>query len=188
MRALRGYIILTVSILVFGCSGLEVGQDYDVNTDLSGLNSFAWKSEQQIKTGDVRVDNPLLDARIRAAVERTLSANGFRKDSGGTPDFAVSYVFQIRKKIGSERVRTSVGFGVGSSGSFGGVGVNTGGGVSEYDEGMLVIDITDPGSGSLLWRGTGTRRMPRRSNPEQLTADVDQTVDRILKQFPPQPK
>jgi hypothetical protein len=188
MQALRKQFLLTLSLLALGCSGLEVSQDYDVNTDFSGLKSFTWKSEDQKKTGDVRVDNPLLDRRIRAAVERSLTAKGFRKGSSGEVDFTVSYVYQIRRKVGSDRVRTSVGFGTGSGGGFGGVGVSTGGGVSEYDEGMLVIDITATDSDSLLWRGTGTRQLSRRSNPEQVTAEVEETVDRILVQFPPQPK
>ena len=185
MRGLRKYIFLAVSLPVLGCSGLDVSQDYDMTTDFSGLNSFAWKSEVQPSTGDIRVDNPLLDARIRAAVERTLTANGFRKAAGSPPDFTISYVFQIRRRIESERVRTSVGIGSGGGGAFGGVGVGTGGGVSEYDEGMLVIDIMRPGGRSLLWRGTGTRRIGRQTSPEQITADVDRTVDRILAPFPP---
>lgn len=188
MRELRKQILLAATVVALGCSGLEVSQDYDLNTDFGDLKSFAWKSEAQIKSGDVRVDNPLLDNRIREAVERTLTEKGFRKSSDGTADVAVSYTYQIRRKVGSDRVRTSIGFGSGSGGSFGGVGVSTGGGVSEYDEGVLVIDITEPGSGNLLWRGTGTRRLARRSNPEQITAEIDETVDKILAQFPPQPK
>jgi hypothetical protein len=187
VRELRLHIILAVSLLVLGCSGLEVSQDYDVKTDFSSLKSFAWKSEQQSRTGDIRVDNPLLDERVRTAAERTLMAKGFLKDTGGTPDFIISYAIQIRRRIESERVRTTIGLGSGGGGGFGGVGVSTGGGVSEYDEGMLVIDVTDPGTGDLLWRGTGIRRLPRRSNPEQNAAHVDETVEKILAQFPPQP-
>ena len=187
MFELRLFIILTVSLLVLGCSGLEVSQDYDVNTDFSDLRSFAWKSGQQDRTGDIRVDNPLLDARIRTAVDRSLTAKGFSKVAGGNADFIVSYAVQIRRRIESDRARTTIGFGSGGGGGFGGVGVSTGGSVSEYDEAMLVIDVTEPGTGSLLWRGTGIRRLPRRSNPEQNTADVAETVERILAQFPPQP-
>ena len=185
MRARQKYIALSIWLLSLGCSGLQVSQDYDVTADFSGLASFAWKSEVQAKTGDIRVDNPLLDARIRTAVERALTASGYRKVSDAPPDFSIAYVYQIRRKVASDRVRTGVGFGFGSSGSFGSVGVSSGGGVSEIDEGMLVIDITDPDDGDLLWRGTGIRPLSRRSNPEQITADIDQTVDKILAQFPP---
>ena len=186
MRELRKHIVLAVSLLSLGCSGLEVSQDYDLAADFSGLKSFAWKSADQLKTGDIRIDNLLLDARIRAAVERALIANGFRKATHGTPDFTVSYVFQIRRRIESERVRTRIGVGSVGGGGFGGVGVSTGGGASEIDQGMLVIDVSEPGSSDLLWRGTGIRRLPRQANPQQITAEVDQTVDNILAQFPPQ--
>ena len=79
MRKLWQHAIPALTLLVIGCSGLEVSQDYDVNTDFSGLKLYAWKSEKQAQTGDIRVDNPLLDARIRAAVDRALTAGGLHK-------------------------------------------------------------------------------------------------------------
>ena len=187
MRGINIYLVLALSLLAFGCSSLKVRQDYDVSTDFSGLKTFAWKSDKQPKTGDVRVDNPLLDARIRAAVTRSLNAKGFRKTTTGVADFSISYEFQIRRKIGSDSVRTGVGFGLGGGGSFGGVGVSSSGGVREYDEGMLVIDLTAPDSSHLLWRGTGTGQLSDRADPERIIADVEAAVDKILAQFPPQP-
>ncbi len=188
MREFWKHIVLAVALLTLGCSSLQVSQDYDIETDFSGLNTFVWKSANQEKTGDIRVDNPLLDARIRAAVQRALTAKGFRKSPTGAADFTVSYVFQIHTKIRSDNVRTGVGFGFGGSGSFGSVGVSSGGNVREFDEGMLVIDLTDPGGSRLLWRGTAIRPISPRSDPAQITADVDETVNKILAQFPPQPQ
>ena len=188
MQELLNRFVLIFSLSLLSCSGLQVSQDYDRNTDFSNLRSFAWKTESQAKTGEVRVDNPLLDRRIRAAVNRNLTAAGFVEIPNGTPDFVVSYAFQIRTRIGSDGVRTSIGFGSGGGGSFGGVGVSSSGGVNQYEEGTLVIDLTSVEGGDLLWRGSGTRRLPRASNPEQITATVDQSVDRILAQFPPQSK
>ena len=188
MREQQRRWILASLLLVLGCAGIEVSQDFDENASFAGLKTFAWQSENQAKTGDIRVDNPLLDARIRAAVQRDLIAKGFRKGAAGTVDFTVSYVFQIRRSIGSNRVRTGVGIGFGGSGSIGTVGVSKGSGVSEHDEGMLVIDINTPDSRKLLWRGTGIRRMSRGSDPDKITAEVDETVGKILAQFPPQPQ
>lgn len=188
MRELLKGLILSSWLLVLGCATIEVSQDFDENASFAGLNTFAWQSENQAKTGDIRVDNPLLDARIRAAVERNLAAKGFRKSPAGAVDFTVSYVFQIRRSIGSDRVRTGVGIGFGSGGSFGSVGVSRGSGVSEHEEGMLVIDLNAADGDNLLWRGTGIRRLSRRSDPDKITAEVDETVGKILAQFPPQPQ
>ena len=192
MKALHLSVILTLlAFSAAGCSGLKVSQDFDKSTDFSRLKSFAWKSEKQEKTGDIRVDNPLLDSRIREAVEQSLSGNGFRRASEGTPDFYIGYKLSIRSRVGSDGVSTSVGFGVGSgsrsSGSFGGVGISSGGGVQQWDEGTLVIDITDTKTKDLLWRGTATRRVSRHATPEETTESVNEMVGKTLAQFPPQP-
>jgi len=165
MRKLKNVMFLTFLTLFMGCSGIEVSQDYDMAADFSNLKTFTWYLVKQKKTGDLRVDNPLLDSRIREAVDRSLSQKGYKRISQGTPNF---YVF-------------------GGSGSFGGIGIGTGSDVREYDEGMLVIDITDAKNRKLLWRGTGTRRVSRHSDPERITKEVNENVDKILAQFPPKP-
>ena len=188
MQKHRQVIILTVLVIVFGCSGIQVSQDYDLLRDFSGLKTFAWQSVTQKKTGDVRVDNPLLDTRIRKAVDRFLLEKGYQKVSQGTPDFYVGYQYTIRSKIRSDSVRTGAVFGVGSYGRHGGFGVSTGSDIREYDEGMLVIDIIGAGSGDLMWRGTSTGYVSQHSDPEKTTKNVNETVEKILAQFPPQPK
>ena len=184
-------IFLLVALLGTSCSGVKVSQDFDSATNFSKLKTFAWQSATQEKTGDIRVDNPLLDSRIREAVEQTLTGNGYRPESKGTPDFYVGYELSIRTRIGSDGASTSVGFGVGGgssgSGSFGGIGVSSGGGVQEYDESMLVIDITDTKTKDLLWRGTATDRVSRHATPEETTQTVNEMVGKTLAQFPPQP-
>lgn len=188
MRGLRQMAVTGAVLLMVGCTGIKVSQDYDVKTDFSSLKTYAWKSAAQQKTGDVRVDNPLLDERIRKAVDDRLAQKGYRKTARDRPDAYLAYTYQIRRKVGSEGVQTGIGVGMGGSGGFGGVGLSTGGGVNEYDEGTLVIDILDAAAGELLWRGTASRRLLEASDPEKTTRWVNETVDRILAQFPPPPK
>jgi len=191
MRKLKNVIFLMFLMiflaLLTSCSGIEVSQDYNMKADFSNLKTFDWHLAKQKKTGDLRVDNPLLDSRIRQAVDSSLAQKGYQMKFKGTPDFYVGYKYAILKRIRSERVRTGIGFGFGGSGSFGSIGIGTGSDVREYDEGMLVIDITDTKNRKLLWRGTGTRRVFRHSSPKETTKKVNQTVEKILSQFPPQP-
>jgi len=187
MQKLKNIIFLTVLALFTGCSGIEVSQDYDVAADFTNLKTFDWYLAEQKKTGDLRVDNPLLDSRIRKAVDRSLAKKGYQRLSKGTPDFYVEYKYAILTRIGSERVSTGIGFGFGGSRSFGSVGIGTGSDVREYDEGILVIDITDTINRKHLWRGTGTHRVSRHSDPEKITKEVNENVEKILAQFPPQP-
>lgn len=188
MYHLRRPLLLALFAMILGCSGITVSQDYDETLDFTGLKTFNWKAATQKKTGDVRVDNPLLDSRIRTAVNRSLSEKGYQKVSQGAPQFYLVYQYSIRSKVGSDEVQTGVGIGFGGSGRRGTVGVSSGGGVSQYDEGMLVIDIIAAGSENLLWRGTGVRRLRTESGPEEITQDVNEIVEKILAQFPPQTK
>ncbi len=188
MQKYKIFLVLVIVTWVVGCSGIQVSQDYDLSTSFSGLKTYDWKSKTQEPTNDVRLDNPLLDARIRAAVDRTLKDMGYQRVSQETPDFYVAYKYTLQRRIGTDNVRTGVGFGFGRGGSFGGIGIGSGYDVTEYDEGLLVIDMIHAGNGDLLWRGIGTRREQQHSDPEKRTKSVNETVDKILAQFPPHSK
>jgi len=188
MRIYIGLIVVTLFGFLWGCQNIQVSQDYDLSKDFSSLKTYEWQTKTQPETGDIRVDNPLLDARIRLAINDSLSKKGYQRITRGKPDFYVSYTYQIHSKIGSDDVGVGVGFGWGSRGRIGGIGVDTGRYIGEYDEGMLVIDLNDASKGGLLWRGTGTARVDQHSEPEEITKRVNEGVEKILSQFPPLPK
>lgn len=185
-RQIIGYLLLTI---IAGCSGIKVSQDYDSAANYSGLKTYNWQTEIQKKTGNVRLDNPLLDTRIRNAVEGYLSAKGYRKESEGRQNFTISYQTTIQRKIVSDNTSFGVGVGRGSrGGSRGGVSMSSGGGVSQKDEGSLIIDFTDAETGKLIWRGSGSSRIYEHSTPEKTTQLINAMVAKILDQFPPLPK
>jgi hypothetical protein len=177
-----------VLILSYGCSGIEVSHDFNQSKEFAGLKTYEWKSKVPKKTDDIRLNNTLLHARIREAVEHVLSQKGFQKVSQDEPDFHIGYDYSIRAKVESDTARTGVGFGMGIFGRHGGIGISSGNDVREYDEGMLVIDVMDPKTGDLMWRGIGTRPVYQHPKPEKTTQVVNETVEKILAQFPPQPK
>jgi hypothetical protein len=179
-----GYIACLLVLTISACSSVEVSQDYDLGKPLPELKTYHWQTAGQAKTGDVRVDNPLLNDRIRKAVDRALARKGFAKVTAGRPDFKVAYQFTISQQIKSDDVRGGFGFGVGSYDRRGGVAISTGSTVTTYDEGLLVIDLTDS-QGTLLWRGRGTRYLPAHTNPEKTEKIYNEFVEKILAQFPP---
>jgi len=123
MQKYPRFIILTMLFIFWGCSTLKVSQDYDLKANLSGLKTYAWQSKTHKETGDVRVDNPLLHSRIRSAVDFYLLGKGYRKVSQGAPDFYVKYQYSVRSKIESDNLDGGVGFGIGTYGRHGGIGV-----------------------------------------------------------------
>ena len=181
---MRAFIWAAMGWLLFGCSSVTVSQDYEIGADFSRYRTFAWISADQPRTGDIRVDNPLLDARIRNAVEQTLTSKGFEKKADGQPDMLIAYHLTIRSRIEGDSFRTGVGYG--RDPYWGATGFETT--IRQFDEGMLVIDIGDAAENRLIWRGTGTRRVTEKVSPEKSTRIVNQTVQEILNQFPPNQK
>ena len=168
-----------------GCSGVQVNQDYDPTTDFKSMNAYRWESETQTPTGDLRIDNPLRDTRIRAAVERLLAEKGFIKSADDAPTFLIRYQYVLRRKIESSGTGGGIGFGMGSYGRHGGIAVGTGNSIREYDEGALVIDLVAATPETLLWRGTGIQRFREYDDPAKTSRDINTLVEKILDQFPP---
>ena len=150
------------------------------------LKTYAWKYMTQEKTGDVRIDTNLMDDRIRKITEKNLLVKGFMKlTDEKPPDFQVSYTYTISRKIFSSPVSTGIGFGYGSYGRHGAIGMRTGTQIDEYDEGLLVIDFLKPDSDSVLWRGKSTHVFDTHSTPEKANDQINKIVEKILSQFPP---
>ena len=187
MKAYIQIIILFTLAVIAACSNVRVSQDYNPAADFSVLQEYSWKTEEQKKTGNARIDNPLLHTRIRNTVDRYLADKGYLKAPKGHPDFYVSYEYAIESKIVSDN--TSVGFGVsrGSHGRRGGMSLSSGGGVSERDEATILIDFTNASTDNLIWRGTGSSRTSQHSSPEQKNREINELVEKILSQFPPLP-
>lgn len=187
MHIVKQAFYLLIVVTLGGCAGVRVSQDYEPGTDFATYKAFDWKSAVQPQTGDIRIDNPLLDGRIRKAVESVLIAKGYRKTDQGSADFLVAYSLAVQAKVDSSPVSIGTGFGIGGGGSFGGIGVGTPV-VDSYEEGLLVINLYDTKTGQLIWRGSGTRRLGWQSDPAKNTEEVNTLVDKILAQYPPPSK
>ena len=181
LGAVRSHRLLTLLLAcVAACAGVSVHQDYDPSVDFSRYRSFDWFPGSRELSGDGQ-----LEQRIRTALGRELVTKGYVRAGGAKPDFYVNYHVSVQQRLTTSGV--NVGYGVGSYGSWGGVGVGMRTNpVRQYDEGTLIVDFIDGASRKLVWRGTGSKALPRNPTPEQTTATIDTATREILKQFPPQ--
>jgi hypothetical protein len=168
-------------ILLAGCSSVTVSRDYDSSLDFSSLKTFAWQHDEQPKVGASRIDNDLLDERIRTATEDLLSKKGFQRVDRAEADFLIVYHRDYRSRLSGSSF--SAGVGGGSYGRHGGVGYSSD--ISEYDQAILTIDMLNPQDENLIWRGVGTRIAYNGSSPKKMTKLVNEWVAKILKKFPP---
>jgi len=175
---------------VTGCAGLQVHTDYDSALDFSNFETFAWLEAPVLTTAsdgvtDVEVNpfavNSMLDARVRAAVERELDREGYRPaPDGATPSFQLQYHVILKDKT---RISTTAGpyyggyWGAGRYGGFAGSTQSF-----DYQEGTLIIDLVDPETQRIAWRGWAVGNNREGYYDEERVAKV---VNAILSEFPP---
>jgi hypothetical protein len=193
-----GATLLMIAV-ISACSGLQVNQDYDPSTDFGHYRTFAWAPEPSPGSGHVLIDSPLMDRRIRTAIERTLKSGGYPPAENGRPDFFVTYQLVVKSRIEVSTIGPAFGWGAYPFGYrgypygywgypypyWGGIDYTTF--VDQYDVGTLIIDLTDAKTNRLFWRGIGERRLSQQSTPEKTTEMVNRTVAEILAQYPPRP-
>jgi len=184
MKSVTGisWFVLVLFILQ-ACSGIQVSQDYEQSYDFSGFKTFTWKPNNDNEYGIS--DNRLMDKRIRTAIESTLSAKQYTPVDSGEPDFYISYHMTVEQVISSSNVSGGFSLGRSSHGRYGGVGISSGSQIRTYDQGTLLIDITDVAKNELIWRGISTQAVSEHSSPEESTRVINETVEKMLAQFPP---
>ena len=185
MKAMLFNFILWVAIVLTGCASVNVSQDYDPDVALSRLGTWQWRHPKQPLTGDVRVDNPLLDKRIREAIATHMASRNITW-AQSKADLQVVYYLAIEPKILSDSYYSTLGYGGYYHPWYGGFATETR--IRQYDESRLTIDIHAGDTDELLWRGVGTYRFKTFQTPQKAAEAVQKTVDKILRQFPPNNK
>ncbi len=183
MPIARSFGSLLLVALLCGCATVRVNQDFDASADFAAYRTYAWFPGPQAETGHYLLDNPLIHARIRAAVDRELAAKGYRKVADGSPDLFVGTHVSFDRKLDVYTVNNYYGYG--RYRRWGSVGWSETR-VQEYEEGTLIVDIAAAQARKLVWRGWGTRRLRRDPTPEKTTETIDRAVAEILAGFPPQ--
>lgn len=170
-------VALVSLFLTAACSSIAVNYDFDEMTDFASYRTYQWKSVEV--PGDALANHPLVKKRVVAAVDRELEARGYVLAESGAVDFFVVTHAGVKEKM---RIHDWGRYGWYDPwwGPYGGR-VD----VSYYEEGTLVVDIVDAGRKELVWRGTGTSVVKRYKDMTKMDKDIDETVARILSNFPP---
>lgn len=172
-----------ITLFLTSCSTVQVSQDFDNTYNFANAKTYNWNIELQDAATGIVKDDELLADRFVTAINNTLISQGF--SNSDTPDFLVSYTYTISSRFQADSVEPTLGFGYGRYGRFGGVGIQSGTSVRQYDRGLLTINIHDGKEDELIWKGNGTREVFTHNDPEQLTETVNELVESTLAQFPP---
>ena len=178
------YLLLLLAVSFLAACGTTVNVDYDKEANFQALRTFTLMPTPETKTGDERLDSPLVDQRIRNAIVATLKSREYQQVKSNA-DFDVAYQLGVRKEIDSNRASMSVGVGTYGRGSAIGMSYGNRGYVESYERGILTIDVLKGSDKKLVWRGSSGRRLYDGSTPEKSTKEINAVVKEILDKFPP---
>ena len=176
MRKLLGLIFAVCFIMsVNGCATVAKDISAEKFADLSKLRSYAWASGSDVN-GDTIVSDKELANNIRNKIDEVLSYKRYVKTDAAVADFLVRFHFDVEEKI---RV---VGEGGGYRGreSWG----QESGTAQEFSKCTLVIDMINPDTAGLMWRGSGHAEIYRYTIKWRKLQELREAVVEILDSFP----
>ncbi len=202
----RSIYLALVALIISGLSACTSYNYYTAainKTNLSNYHTFAWMPPSKTTKGTVSME---ADAKIKDAATSALTTKGLRL-SQRNPDLVVSYTTIVGR--GARTNYYTPGYYGGWGGGFGwGGGWGWGGGFGwggwyrpyyyaygapfayggvtyaekeHYKEGTLIIDLIDPHTRRIVWRGFGVGEV--HSNPQKNVDDLPKVVNGVLEQL-----
>ena len=153
---------------------VAVKVDYDHSAPLNAIKSYTY--------GKVQASDPLLEPRITAAIDRVMQGEGFHLVSGNaTVVINAIYASKSSDEYGQfykslARFDSTRGWG---KGGFTDEDANA----ANVAVGTLVVDMYNPATGKLEWRGTAVE--PPQQKHRKIEDDIDKGVARMFANFPP---
>jgi len=170
------------------CNPVTVRTTEAPDAHLAKLRTFAIATPTAKKANTVSDNNdPMLSNSISNQALRQDLAADFRAKgytlTSESPNFAVAYYASAKQKLdvtdwdygyqywGYHRFWRGYGYG--------GIPTET---VQQYTQGTVIVDVIDPATKELLWRGQGQADVSQ--DPTTYTAELAKTVQAIVAKFP----
>jgi len=161
---------IVIANLAFICTAcgptISTSTDWDQTFPFSDLGTYAWALQTQ--GADASDPNAV---RVQRGTDRVLQERGFRMDEND-PSFLVAY------QLGAEDRHRFVPYNQALLGAR-----STARG--EYTANTIIIDVIDPESNEVVWRGSGETTPDSNATVEQQSDLIRQVVEKILRDFPP---
>lgn len=167
---IMGMVVLGL-LATRGALAQKVTVEFDQTADFSQYKTFA------IRNGQLNSKNPALNSdlvkkQIETDIEHDLTARGLSETSGRA-DVNVTYSFGAARK---QQVETYPA---------GWYGMGTRVVRVPYAEGTLVIDLRDPSTRTLVWRGIASED---KSDATKIEGKLDDMVKKSFEKYPPKKK
>jgi len=164
--------VLLITLLgTVGAWAQKVTIEFDQAIDFSKYRTFAIR-DGQLNSRNPALNSELVKKRLSADIERNLEARGLMKVTGPS-DLNVRYRFGSAPRTELEAYPA------------GWRGLGTRIVRVPYAEGTLVIDLRDPTTRSLVWRGIAREE---KSDATKIEGKLEDMVKKPLEKYPPKPK
>ena len=184
MKVLR--MILPLSLLAVSGFAQDVRYNFDKGANFSAFKTYKW-----VKVKDAATVNSLVEQQLTNAIDAELTKKGLSKTDGDKADLYVAYQVTIGQEKEFSSYSSDFGYGAGwgrgwYGGGMGGSTMTTGQ-TTTIHVGELALDMYDPGSKQIVWRGTATKTLDPKAKPEKRQKNLDKGIAKLLKNFPPPP-
>ena len=184
MRISVLFVVVSV-VIAGGCASMTVEVERDVTVLVPEHASWAWRPRPWAPLGESelhpRVDNPKARERVEHAIEAVLRDKGFQRAEPEVADFLVDYrmgVWEAEVKIESPREAppSPRSAEIPPSEALTGSAARM-----RYEEGALLINVTERTTGRLAFRAAGQRVLATRPMSDET---LQRAMAELLEQFP----
>ena len=173
MRRVVSCIVLLLVFAALGCSqAVKVGQVYD-DVDFATYKTYAWVPRPEGSVGVPAGRQMYLEDAMTKNIEEQLAAKGFAKVSEN-PDVLVGYWYGF-----ADRPAGSIDTPVDYTKDYSDRQVWESGG------GVIRVDLVDPKTQKIVWRGTAEGAVNVDPTPEMVEKNVNRAITQIFAQYPP---
>jgi len=175
-----------IFLALTACASVDVRTLTSPDANLSALRTFRImqhakaQSPSASSTNDPMLVNSISNRALRADLIKGFENRGYALSD--TPDFTVAYYASTKDKLDV----TYWDYGYPYYPRWWGFGPYEQPTVTEYTQGTVIVDVIDPNTKELLWRGQGVAKVS--DNEAQYEQDLWKTVTAILDKFPRSPQ
>src|SRR5262249_44176414 len=147
----------------------KVSVEFDQSVDFVKYKTFA------VRDGQVNSKNPALNSELtkknlQTEIENDLTARGLTKVANGPADLNLFFTFAAARRVATETYPA------------GWRGLRPRVARVPYAEGTLVIDLRDPSTRSLVWRGVAT---DEEKDQTKVASKLNDMAKKAVAKYPP---
>ena len=172
VRLFAAGVALAVVAIAAACAPITVTSFTERGVDVRAYRTFAWDRVDTSVPGDPRLENnTMFHEYVRHAIDRQLVSRRY-EPTAMQPDVLVHYHASSRQRIYTSGEQRTAERCHDCS-------------VEVYDEGTLLVDLTDARTGALVWRGVAQAGLAGVvNNQTRMEETIERVVERIFVRLP----